>query len=310
MKPIRKYRMLLIHIVLLVFLAGLVLKFAEEILTVKEAIYCALFSEQLPSEEKAEQVALKAVENDGDEWYLERPLIYHAGGEIHGSSYTNSLEAVEKTLEEHPGKCFIEIDFQRTSDGALVCAHLWEDTFLGCTEAPSLDEFLDRKIQGKFTPLTAERLLQIMAENPDMYLVTDIKVGSVENSVVPLIAELVEMCGRDESILERFVIQLYSGLEKPEIKEIYPFDDDQFLLTTYMLGYWRPEMAQICSEQGIRVIALPHGQIPDEYVKDMTEKGYTIYEYTVNRADEAHAALARGICGFYTDNLVPEDLMP
>lgn len=105
------------------------------------------------------------------------------------------------------------------------------------------------------------------------------------------------------------MIQLYSGLEKPEIQEIYPFDDEQFLLTTYMLGYWEPGMAQLCSDQGIPVIALPYGQIPAEYTARMTQMGYTVYEYTINRVDEAHEALGRGVCGLYTDNLVPEDLI-
>lgn len=182
MKLVRKYRIILLHLAFLLILAGLVLKFVEEIRTVKKGIYYALYPEQLqtepdPTEERTEEIVLKPVENNGDEWYLERPLIYHAGGGIDGSSYTNSLEAVEKTLEAHPGKCFIEMDFQRTSDGALVCAHLWEDSFLDCKRAPSLEEFLSWKVQGKYTPLTAEHLLEIMAENPDMYLVPDIKPG-------------------------------------------------------------------------------------------------------------------------------------
>ena len=34
----------------------------------------------------------------------------------------------------------------------------------------------------------------------------------------------------------------------------------------------------------------------------------TVYEHTINRADEAALALERGISGIYTDNLTPADL--
>ena len=40
----------------------------------------------------------------------------------------------------------------------------------------------------------------------------------------------------------------------------------------------------------------------------MKELGFTVYEHTINRADEAALALERGISGIYTDNLTPADL--
>ena len=305
-KVLKKHKLLLLHIAALLLLAGLAVEFAEEIQTAKKAVYYMLHPVPVPGATD-DQITLYPVENDGNEWFLEHPLIYHAGGEIHGSSYTNSLEAVEKTLAEHPDKCFIEIDLTHTSDGALVCVHNWGDAFWGQTEAPTLEEFLSRKIQGKYTPLTGERLMQIMAENPHMYLVTDIKTET--DSIAPIIGELVELCGRDESVLSRLIIQLYTGREKPEILEVYPFDDDQFIFTTYKWGVWQHEVAQICNEENISVMAVPHGEMSDADAALMKELGFTVYEFTVNRADAAQAALNRGISGFYTDDLVPEDLV-
>ena len=304
MKTLKKHKLLLMHIVLLALLVGLTVEFAEEILTAKKAIYNMLHS--VSDAASQEQVTLYPIVSEGDAWYLEHPLIYHAGGEIHGSSYTNSLEAVEKTLAEHTDKCFIEMDLARTSDGVLVCAHTWEDAFLDA-DRPTLEQFLSRKIQGRFTPLTVERLVQIMAENPNMYLVTDIK--SETGSVPTVISELVEMCGRDQDVLSRVVIQLYTGWEKTEVQEVYPFDDSQFLFTTYWQGPWNLGMAQVCNEMNIAVITVPYGVMPDADAALLKELGFTVYEFTVNRADEARKSLNRGIAGFYTDDLVPEDLI-
>ena len=306
MKKQQKHRLLLIHIAALVLILGLAVEFAEEIQEVKKSVYHAIRSERAP-DATDDQITLYPVENNGDEWFLEHPLIYHAGGEIHGSSYTNSLEAVEKTLAEHPGKCFIEMDLRYTSDDVLVCAHSWDDAFLNQAGDPTMEEFLSRKIQGKYTPLTAERLIQIMVENPEMYLVTDIKTG--DDPIIPVVADLVELCGRDESVLSRMIIQLYTGREKSDIQAIYPFDDNQFIFTTYRIGGWSREVVHICNEEGISVITVPSGSMSDEDIALTNELGFTLYEYTVNRADMARAALNRGISGFYTDDLVPNDLV-
>ena len=313
MKFVKKHKIVLIHIAALVLILGLAVQFAEEIHTVKKAVYNRLHSDWFSDDaedqtwpEPAEgQIALNSVENEGDEWYLEHPLIYHAGGEIHGNSYTNSLEAVENTLAENGGVCFVEMDFRYTSDGALVCAHEWSDAVVDQTETPALEEFLSWKIQGRFTPLTAEHLMQILAENPNMYLVTDKKVGSL----VSIIGDLVKLCGRDDSVLSRIIIQLYTGREKSEIQEIYPFDDDQFLLTIYQMGEWSWNVAQICGEEGIRVIVAPYEMwIPEEDIARLNQLGFTLYLHTVNRVDMAQAAMRKGVFGFYTDSLRPEEL--
>ena len=52
-------------------------------------------------------------------------LIAHAGGEIDGYVYTNSLEALQQAASR--GYKFIELDLLLTSDSVLVAAHSWED---------------------------------------------------------------------------------------------------------------------------------------------------------------------------------------
>lgn len=304
MKFLKKHKILLLHIVLLCILALFVVAFAEEIQTVKQAVYYMLFPEPVPGETDS-QITLYPVQNRGDEWYMAHPLIYHAGGEIRGSGYTNSREAVESTLAAHPGKCFIEMDLRYTSDGTLVCAHSWNDALLDA-EDPTLETFRSWKIQGRFTPLTAEELVEIMRENPQMYLVTDFKdlPGSLSDGV----AELVRLCRENPDLLGRMVIQLYTGREKTLVQAVYPFLDEQFVFTTYEWGVWQHEVAQICNEENVSVIAVPYGEMSDEDAALTRDLGFTVYEFTVNRADAAKRSLDRGIAGFYTDDLWPEDL--
>lgn len=304
MKFLKKHKILLLHVVALCLIAVLAVEFAEEIQAAKETVYYKLFPLPVAGETDS-QITLYPVENQGDEWFLEHPLIYHAGGEIRGGSYTNSLEAVEKTLAEHPEKCFIEMDLRYTSDGVLVCAHSWGDALMDAQE-PTLEEFLSWRIQGRFTPLTAKKLMEIMQENPQMYLVTDFKdlPGELKDGV----AELVELSQGDPDVLSRMVIQLYTGREKTSVQEVYPFQDQQFVFTTYEWGAWQHEVAQICNQENVSVIAVPFGEMSNEDAALMKELGFTVYEFTVNRVEEAKRSLNRGIASFYTDDLSPEDL--
>lgn len=298
----KKIRNLFFHVIFFCVLGLCVVKFTEEIQALKEAVYYRIHPIAVAGESNA-QYTLRPVDVSGDEWFADAPLIYHAGGQIDGNVYTNSLEAVQKTLSE--GKNFIELDFRYTSDGHLVCAHAWYDVFPEDYE-PTLEEFLAAKIQGKYTPLTAEKVIQLMEENPQMYLVTDTK----DADSVEIIGKLVSLAQNDPKILNRFIVQLYTGREKNDMKALYPFEDSQFVFTTYKWGTWQHEVAAICNEENISVIAVPYEEMSDEDAAYMKELGFTVYEFTVDRGDYAKLSLERGISGFYTNGLSEGDLAP
>ena len=94
--------------------------------------------------------------------------IAHAGGCIYRYCYSNSLEAVNNTLAHHMN--YIELDLSITSDGQLVAWHDWQFEW---TEAPTHDEFMNRKIYGHFTPIDFPRMDSILSANPKLSLVTD-----------------------------------------------------------------------------------------------------------------------------------------
>ena len=85
--------------------------------------------------------------------------IAHAGGAIDSCIYTNSREAMEQASVN--GFRFLEFDLLFTSDTVLVAAHSWSEfnqmtdsAHLG-DSAPSFNDFISRKIYGRYTPLSA-----------------------------------------------------------------------------------------------------------------------------------------------------------
>ena len=289
----KSLRLIVIHLAVVALIVVGVFKYIEELQMLKERLYYAVVSSENVQEEPTEQRS--------DVWYMQESLIYHAGGGFEGASYTNAKEAILYTLENK--NTLIEMDFLFTSDRQLVCAHSWDEIYPE-GYVPSADEFLSHKIQGKYTPISAAELIQIMRDYPQMHLVIDTK----EENLYLVVAELVSLAGEDSEVIDRFVIQLYAGREKEGLKAFYPFKDEQFLLSLYKLGYWDQSVIRLCEQEGIYVLTALFGQIPDEDVSMLREKGFILYEHTVNDPEQAQIALNRGICGVYTDFLTKEEM--
>lgn len=286
-------RLVVIHLSAAVLIVLGIFKYAEELQMLKERLYYAVVA--------SEDVQEETLERDSNAWYMQESLIYHAGGGYEGASYTNANEAILHTLENN--NYLIEMDFLFTSDRQLVCAHSW-DMMYPDGYVPSAEEFLSERIQGKYTPITAAELIQIMRDYPQMHLVIDTK----EENLYLVVAELVSLAGEDPGVIDRFVIQLYAGTEKAGLKAFYPFREEQFLLSLYKIGNWDQSVLRLCEQEGIYILTTFFGQIPDEDVSMLRERGFILFEHTVNDPEQVRTALNRGICGVYTDFLTSEML--
>jgi Glycerophosphoryl diester phosphodiesterase len=106
-----------------------------------------------------------------------------AGGEISWMIYSNSREAIMQSIRN--GYTFIEIDMVVTSDGHLVAAHDWEsfNNVTGHSElgdsAITLESFKSSLIYGELTPISIDEVVEILQQNPSVFLVTD-KISDVE----------------------------------------------------------------------------------------------------------------------------------
>jgi glycerophosphoryl diester phosphodiesterase len=235
-------------------------------------------------------------------WYETSRLIYHAGGEIKGISYTNSKEAVEKTLID--GNRLLEIDFLFTSDGHLVCLHEWQN-LQGLSRPCTLDKFLSMQINYQFTTITAADIISYMRDYPDMFLIIDTK----ETDALGVVAELLRLCDEDSTVADRFVIQLYDAGIKAQCLELYPFGDDNFLFTAYKFGPYRyTDILNLCLEENICIVTVPYGSFDAATVQRFTAAGCLVFEHTVNYTSMTENGLKRGVYGFYTDSLREEDL--
>ena len=125
------------------------------------------------------EVEVLKLENESNHYadYKKDTLRYiaHAGGKIDGNTYTNSLEALN--LSYNKGFRLFELDIIKTKDGYFVAAHDWEHWakitgYQG--ELPvTKNQFLSKKIFGKYTPLDMDSINKWFYEHQDAILVTD-----------------------------------------------------------------------------------------------------------------------------------------
>lgn len=109
-------------------------------------------------------------------------FIAHAGGGIDDLKYTNSLEAVNKSIKNNFK--LIELDIRETLDNVFVGVHEWKE-FKEITntkkqdenelnnEALLLNEFKKKKIYKKYTPLDIISINDIFRKNNELILLTD-----------------------------------------------------------------------------------------------------------------------------------------
>ncbi len=286
-----------------------VFMFAEEITALKRSIY-AYVAEYRSAEETAEVAteadafeelydSFPAFTHSQDAWYMKNKLVYHAGGGIDGMAYTNSLEAIEATLQH--GKV-LEIDFAYTEDRSLVCLHSW-DYIAGNVDPLTLEEFLSFKIYAKYTPLTAKDLIDIMDREKDLYIIIDTK----EMETVEIVQDLILLAGNRADIVDRFIIQLYYKDTRHLFEELYPFQDENFLFTCYKYSEDHEEILRVCMKEGLSVVTVPYGAWDAEQIDMFNRKGIIIYEHTVNRLDLVLQSMDNGVYGFYTDFLTSFD---
>ena len=110
-------------------------------------------------------------------------MIAHAGGEVHGVTYTNSLDALDGNYGK--GHRYFEVDLNFTSDGELVLIHDWSDTYqrlfeTQTPEVPTLAQFETLTMSNGLRHLTLADLLRWLERNPEAYIVTDVKSSTLE----------------------------------------------------------------------------------------------------------------------------------
>ena len=307
-----RWKMLLLCLLTAAVCFALSLKFAGELLSLKQRIYqkiTTVTAKEEPSAPETDFSDFAPRVYTGGEWFQKTNLISHACGGIDGITYTNSREALELALEN--GHRCIEVDFAFTTDEKLVCVHDWEQfgTMVpgqdwerqGSLQGCAYDYYQNLKICGRYSPLSAEELVAYMEQYPELYVMVDTKYDLQQ-----VMTALVKLAPTDE-IRNRLIIQVYAPGEKQAVRSIYPFPEENFLLTLYKLGIDAAEdILPICRDDNIPVVTAPLGSLSRKTLEELREKNLVIYEHTENRLDQARIVMDSGVRGVYTDFLTPD----
>ncbi len=221
--------------------------------------------------------------------------IAHGGG-IGEFVYTNSKEALEKSLRD--GFQFVELDLLETSDGDIVGAHDWKH-FANLTGQPDWhvlkkqpsNELKKLKIRGKYTVLCSEDICQFMEQNPNVILVTD-KIENFE-----LLIKKIPF--PDRMIVEVFGSYQYIQALKAGIK--YP-----------AYSVLKPHLIEEAEKNAFPLVVTPAYWFnsPDyvDRIQKLHERGIVILVYSASQCDAPdfiYKHLGKNISLIYTDRWTP-----
>lgn len=231
-----------------------------------------------------------------------------------GSAPLNCLEGF---LERYAaGVRVFEADLRLTRDGKVVLRHDWwpDDWQEGINGAavPTREEFLSKPIFGVYTPLSFRDLLLLLEEYPDVCVITDTKFTDPDVIFIEFESMLADARALDRlGLFERIVIQLYSGVMRQCLDNIYPFPHR--IYTLYAEGFEQTsaafrKRAAYCAEKGIEGIAIWEDWWDPVYASIAREYGLAVYVHTVNDTAAARTLLEQGVAAVYTDILTPVDM--
>ncbi|CAK3573610.1 GP-PDE domain-containing protein [Vibrio crassostreae] len=222
-------------------------------------------------------------------------LIAHAGGGINGLKYTNSLEAMEQSIEH--GFKMIELDLLISSDGRIVAVHDWktfhEMTNSNNTGSISSKEFESKIIYDQYKTLNISTAIDILDKN-DVVLVTD----KIKN--LALLSKYI--IDKDKSIIEVFSTDKYNEAIELGFNNVALNID---LNTPLILEWIDLNKIKAVTYRGDNL-----GSLGSEYQKaiELSNMGVSAMIYSTNDLD-LDGIKASGIVNFalYVDFVLPSD---
>lgn len=232
-------------------------------------------------------------------------LVSHAGAGLKAATYSNSREALDVAAAR--GIRRIEIDFETTSDGRVVAAHDWGQTYVelrpGVLPAPLARyfqwgkpdhaTFVGTPMKGGLTPIDAVGLAQWLKLHPDVKIVTDIKSDNAAT-----LARLVE----DGISPEQMVPQIYS---RGELAPVRRMGFDEVIYTLYRdTDVPIPDVIAFARKHRVAV-TIHSARVSRVDVQAFRNAGVPLYVHTINEPDRARRLQEWGAAGIYTDFLRP-----
>ncbi len=240
-------------------------------------------------------------------------IVAHSLGAIDGHRVTPSIETFKTNYLN--GFTAFEVDFVLTSDGYLVCRHLWENPDLqkGIDELhiPTLAQFKNTPILDTYTPMSFQDLCTLLLQYEDAWIVTDSKEASTKEVEINY-KKMIEEANNIEAlnVLNRFIIQVYDKEMYQEIQSIYPFQN--YIYATYR--DWHGDIVSFvdicafCNQNKINSISMWNYYYCDEIQEIADAYDLDLYIHTENDVASAKRYIRMGAKGIYTDFILPSQL--
>jgi glycerophosphoryl diester phosphodiesterase len=242
-------------------------------------------------------------------YYKKYPYIAHALGGIDGLDYTNSKEALMKSVSK--GYHLIEVDLSYTSDGHLVCRHNWSSNMgdgYSKSNIPSYETFMSGKVGKSYSPLDIEGMIEFAKKYPDLYFILDIKPRNV--TIADVVQEIVDTADKMEftNIDKQFIIQFYNYEEYKSLSKQFAFEN--YIFTMYRMKDEIKEngvtnIIEFCKENNIKVVTIPKKYATKEIIHEFSKSGITIYVHTIDSMRQWLELRLNGVDGIYTNFIWP-----
>ncbi len=217
-------------------------------------------------------------------------IVMHALGGINGFYYTNSKEALEKSLERK--RKIFEVDITLSSDQEIVLSH--EEVVTKTKE-----QFLNSKATGGFTPLSLEELMQKMKENPEIILITDIKNEDYGKTTKKLFEEIRII---SPELLNRIIPQIYDKASFEMTKQELGFE--KMAYTLYKNNDSDNNVFDFVekNKKNIPIVVMSKTRFNKELNFRLQEIGVTTFVHTLNNRKEILKFRKLGVDGVFTDS--------
>lgn len=243
-------------------------------------------------------------------------IIAHAMGGIEDMTYTNTREAFIANYEK--GTRVFEVDLLLSKDDELIARHEWGEFFTNMLRQQdelskerhgavwTAAEFKEAKVDGQFEPLLWEDIVDLLAEYPDIYIVTDTKQITPEE-IDHIFEKIVESAeSKDPKLLERIVPQIYNQPMLEQIKQYHPFDS--IIYTLYQSQDSDRQVINFVRNNGIAAVTMSEGRVNEKLVKSLKRAGIPAYVHTINDKKLVSKYMNMGVYGFYSDFLAGNDV--
>ncbi len=236
--------------------------------------------------------------NDINKFEMKR--VAHAGGSFGGMTYTNSIEALNENMANNFS--YFEIDFSFTKDRELVCIHDWKNNFkniFGFTiqEPLTLDEFYYFIEKNKFHNCTLKTLSKWLSDNPDTFIITDVKGDNVQ-----ALKKIIETIPNAQ---ERVIPQIYDPNNFTKIKSM---GFKNVIWTLYRYSGDNDEIMNIIKNfYGSFAVTIDENRAKTSLLKELQDSEVPVYVHTINNQKTADDFISNNYkTEIYTDVLFPQ----